>query len=100
MTSMPRPARCPAAAAASARPSCDNGRSLLPLNRRSGVCSVRPCRSRWVTVVTTGAGSVTGWLSSSTTTGSAARSRRTGLPSMALLASASAAPFCARGTQV
>jgi hypothetical protein len=53
-----------------------------------------------VTVVTTGAGSGVGWTSSSATLGSAATSRCTGLPSIALLASASAAPFCARGTQV
>ena len=38
----PRPGRC-----------ADSGRSLRPLNRRSGVCSVCPCRSRCVTVVTT-----------------------------------------------
>ena len=55
--SMPRSAARAAAASASARPVSDSGRSLRPLNRRSGVCSVCPCRSRCVTVVTTGAGS-------------------------------------------
>src|SRR4051794_21706980 len=100
IASMPRSFSESAAARASARPSSDSGRSLLPLNRRSGVCSVCPCRSRWVSVVTTGCGSAAGWTSSSMVTGSAAASRCTGLPSMALLASASAAPFCARGTHV